>query len=132
MSIFKDKNGLVAVETTNVIEEVLTDEQLASGVEPSGSVSLPGHHYTVYNGGLDGEELLNVDFQEGPVGEVGVNGVTNEVLLAIVIDRTEKLNQQFPCQENVQALSHLRDALANFNSRTWSREVRGVEGLNKA
>lgn len=122
MAMFKDKNGVFAVETTQVLSN-------DGGTE--GSVSLPGHHYSVFKDELE-NKLLSIDFQEGPVGEVGVNGVTNEVLLCILIDRTEKLNLQYPCDENVQAISHMKDALANFNSRTWKREARGVEGFNKA
>ena len=130
MPIYQDKNGVKVVEVTVVIEEVIP-ENVVPLHGTKDSISLPGHHYSVYHQRLD-QKLLEIDFQEGPVGEVGVNGVTSEALLAIIIDRTEKLNQQFPCQENVQALSHLRDTLANFNSRTWNREVRNVEGFNLA
>lgn len=76
--------------------------------------------------------LASIIFQNGPVKEVGVNGVTSEALLAILIHRTALLQQQFPCNENLQALTHMSDALAHLEARTYRRQLRQVEGKNKA
>lgn len=69
-------------------------------------------------------------FQKGPIGEFGVNGITNEMLLEVLIDRTKKLNELFPCDENDEALEHMRYALSWFNQRTAKRQAQGVEGTN--
>lgn len=86
-----------------------------------------GHNYSVTPPNSEGV-IAEVNFQNGTVLDMGVNGVTNEALLAIVIHRTEVLNGKFPCTENEQAISAMKGALAAFESRTANRQSRGVEG----
>ena len=72
-------------------------------------------------------------FQNEPISEVGVNGVTQEVLLVIVLDRLRCFQAgPFPCAENDIALSHVEQALEALKSRTLARMVRGVEGKTEA
>lgn len=74
----------------------------------------------------------HISFQNGPINEHGVNGVTQEVLLAIVADRLECFQAgPFACTENLNALMHVRDAMTWLQSRTKARMARGVEGQNK-
>lgn len=75
--------------------------------------------------------LGELKFQQGPVKEYGVNGVTLEALLAIGIHRLDLLNKQFPCAENETALQGMKDALAALEARTAARQVKGVEGTDK-
>lgn len=71
-------------------------------------------------------------FQNGPIGEVGVNGVTQEALLAIVIDRLRSFQKgQFSCRENAIALTHIEEALMWLQRRTVARIKRGVEGTHR-
>jgi hypothetical protein len=73
-----------------------------------------------------------IHFQEGPVKEVGVNGITGESLIAIVIDRLKGFQTgKFPCRENAIALTHLETALMWMNKRTAERIQKGVEGKDK-
>ena len=73
-----------------------------------------------------------VNFQNGPIGEVGVNGITHEALLAIIIDRMQDFQAgPFACQENALALSRLQEAQNWLLERTKSRMLRGVEGTHK-
>lgn len=70
-------------------------------------------------------------FQNGPIKEKGVNGVTNEVLLAIVADRLEGFQRgRFACDENAAALTAVQSALAILASRTSRRVSAGVEGTH--
>jgi hypothetical protein len=70
-----------------------------------------------------------ITFQNGPIGEVGINGLTQEVLLAIVIDRLRSFQQgAFACNENAQALVKIEEALHWLQQRTIKRMRRGVEG----
>lgn len=93
----------------------------------------PGHDYTVGIGESQAFwEIVNLGFQNGAVKENGVNGITSEALLAILIHRTEQLNNRFSCIENEEAIKHLKKALNAFESRTKERQKRGVEGLEKA
>ena len=51
-------------------------------------------------------------FQNGPIKEVGVNGVTQEALLAIIIDRLESFQKgPFACDDNGFALINCKGAL---------------------
>ncbi len=77
------------------------------------------------------QNLCIVEFQKGPIKEPGVNGIHNEDLIAIVIDRMEGFQSgDYECSENQTALEHLRKALEALNDRTASREKRGVEGTH--
>ena len=87
------------------------------------------HHYAV---DVDGSENgLDVIFQNGPIAEVGVNGVTQEVLLAIVIDRLRSFQAgPYACRENALALTKCEEALHWLSARTRARVARGVEGTH--
>lgn len=71
-------------------------------------------------------------FQNGPIAEAGVNGLTHEVLLAILIDRLECFQAgQFANDFNQRALESCRDAQQALLDRTRERISRGVEGTHK-
>lgn len=71
----------------------------------------------------------HISFQNGGIAEVGVNGITQEVLLAIVADRLRSFNTgPFPSRENALALTHVETALLWLQKRTLDRVRRGVEG----
>lgn len=75
---------------------------------------------------------VKIDFQCGPIGEVGKNGVTNEALLAIVLDRLTCFQLgPFACVENAVALEKVREAMQALHSRTSERLSRGVEGTHQ-
>lgn len=70
-------------------------------------------------------------FQRGPIGEVGTNGITHEVLLAILIDRLRGFQSgPYACAENASALAHLEAARDSLHARTRARVARGVEGTH--
>lgn len=70
-------------------------------------------------------------FQHGPIREVGINGLTNEVLLAVLLDRIRGFQGgPYACAENDAAITHLECALEAMNARTREREARGVEGTH--
>lgn len=74
----------------------------------------------------------DIHFQEGPIKEFGVNGITQEALLAIVIDRLRGSQEgQYRCRENAIALTHCEEALMWLQRRTVARIKRGVEGTNQ-
>lgn len=73
-----------------------------------------------------------IDFQNGPIKEFGINGTTQEALLAIVIDRLRSFQAgPFSCRENAIALTHCEEALMWLQRRTVARIKRGVEGTNQ-
>ena len=73
-----------------------------------------------------------IRFQNGPIGEAGVNGISNEALLAIVRDRLECFqNGPFACETNHAALDLVCAAMGALHSRTMERMQRGVEGTHQ-
>jgi len=73
----------------------------------------------------------NIDFQNGPIQEAGLNGVSGEALLTIVIDRLRSFQAgTYACRENAVALTHLETSLMWLQKRTRDRLARGVEGTN--
>lgn len=77
------------------------------------------------------EVLAEIHFQEGPIKEVGVNGVCNEDLIAMVICRLENFNKsEFSSRDNSTAITKLEEALLWLRKRTIGRENRGVEGTS--
>lgn len=89
---------------------------------------------TEKNPGYDqaGESELTILFQNGPINEAGVNGVTQEALLAIVADRLRSFqNGPYACRENALALTKIEEAQHWLHARTLARMQRGVEGTHK-
>ncbi|MCC6800437.1 MAG: hypothetical protein IT325_09980 [Anaerolineae bacterium] len=71
-------------------------------------------------------------FQNGPIAEAGVNGVTHEALIAIVIDRLQAFQKgPFACRENALALTKLEEAQHWLHHRTRARMARQVEGTHE-
>jgi hypothetical protein len=91
------------------------------------------HDYTIeWDGKKGGRQLYRILFQNGPIKEVGTNGLTHEVLLAILIDRLEGFQSgQYACETNQGALDYLRKAQEALLDRTRERLARGVEGTHQ-
>lgn len=76
-------------------------------------------------------EHSTILFQNGPINEVGVNGVTHEALITIVIDRMRSFQAgPYACRENALALTKLEEAQMWLLQRTRERMTRGVEGTH--
>lgn len=96
---------------------------------PGAVASPPGSAAVDVLAGLDAE----IHFQHGPVLEAGVNGLTNEALLAIVRDRLEGAQEgPFRCRENALAITAIEEASLWLAKRTLDRMGRGVEGKSNA
>lgn len=106
----------------------VTDEPGAGGAN---------HRYEISGFGTDeafsgDDKRLIILFQNGTIPENGVNGVTQEALLAIVIDRLRSFQAgKFACRENALAVTKLEEAMHWLQHRTRSRIDRGVEGAHK-
>jgi|GEM_PF-693607 len=99
------------------------------------------HHYRVT--GFDApapsrEEIppapdaADVIFQNGPIPETGVNGLTHEALLEIVAHRLACFDHgPYPSVETRRALRYVRKAQDQLHRRTRERMARGVEGSHK-
>lgn len=90
------------------------------------------HSYQVVTSHIPNAVLQVVNFQKGPIKEAGVNGVMNEDLIAMVIDRLQSFQESdYKCRENAVAITKLEEALMWLRKRTQDREDRGVEGTHK-
>ncbi len=77
---------------------------------------------------------LVILFQNGPISVDGngVNGITQEALLAIVADRLRSFQAgQYSCKANACALTHIEEAQHWLQQRTLERMRRGVEGTHE-
>lgn len=120
---------------------VLTDHKL-NGLNDALFITVldePGqgganHAYQIggFTGAGDVETAVVLRFQNGPIAEHGVNGISGEALLAIQIDRLRGFQSgPYKCRENAIALTHLEEALMWLQKRTRERVARGVEGTSK-
>ena len=74
-----------------------------------------------------------INFQNGPISVDGngVNGLTHEVLLAILADRLRGFQAgPYACKANACALTHIEEAQHWLQQRTLERMRRGVEGTH--
>jgi hypothetical protein len=120
----------------NPANDVLTvsvmDEPGAGGANHHYSVTLPD--WTRAPDGANAKGVWDFQFQNGPINADGngVNGLTHEVLLAIVADRLRSFQVgPYACKANACALTHIEEAQHWLQQRTIERMRRGVEGTHK-
>lgn len=96
------------------------------------SVEINGEKYPLLAGRTYMVELnelrtIDIEFQAGNPAVHGVNGLTNELLLAILIDRTKVLDSEQPCDENKLALDYMQSALECFQERINAKKHKPVD-----
>ena len=95
----------------------------------------PGNANHVYEIKMTANEISKTElirFQNGPIKENGKNGIHNEDLIAIVIDRLRGFQSgDFACRDNALALTKLQEALFWLRNRTNERKSRGIEGTSE-
>lgn len=107
-------------QANDKLEIVVKDEAGAGGA---------CHEYLIH--GTDNNRVFEISFQNGAINEHGVNGLTQEILIAICIDRLEGFQSgAFACRENAIALTKLQEAKMWLEKRTRDRMDRGVEGTH--
>ena len=109
-------------------------EHLVEPQEPHASVRVAGEPNSIgvhseYSISINKREYFNIVFQTGNQKEVGINGITNEILLNIVLHRLQEFQASaFDCDENSIAINDIKSALDILKQRTSTRIARGVEG----
>ncbi len=127
--------------TDHIVEGDSANHQLSIEVQDDPGQGGACHRYRVagFDAGSnpghrppEGQTEKIVLFQNGPIKEVGVNGMTHEALLAILIDRMRSFQAgPYSCRDNAVALTHMEDALMWLQRRTRERIKRGVEGTHQ-
>lgn len=112
--------------TTRHTQVIVNDEAGAGGACHSYSVqSVPQTSDCV------AELFSSIEFQNGPVKENGVNGIHQEDLLVVVLDRLKSFQAgEYSCRENALAITKIEEAMHWLNHRTRGRMDRGVEGTS--
>jgi hypothetical protein len=132
--IIKDKSNKLAMFEKLTSHQVNPANDLLEIIAADDHGSGGAHHeYLLYwpdkNSNL---RTARISFQNGPIKESGVNGVTHEALLAIVRHRLEHYQSgPFACEENGKALEAVVAAQTALLSRTIARMNRGVEGTHQ-
>ena len=130
-------------QQTKTNMRTVTDHKL-NGLNDALSITVldePGqggacHEYAISFGDADdrtghSQRTTRISFQNGPIQEAGVNGISGEALLAVVIDRLRSFQAgPYSCRENALALTALEESLMWLQKRTRDRLARGVEGTN--
>jgi hypothetical protein len=117
-------------EITSHVVNPVNDKLKITVVDEPGAGGA-NHEYFVT--GFSGGGTHFVRFQNGPINEHGVNGITQEVLLAIVADRLECFQAgRFASDYDAKALEHVKAAMDSLLQRTRDRMARGVEGRSVA
>lgn len=118
----------------NGLNEAITvtamDEPGSGGANHAYTIDHPSRSSATPAGPLDTiTARCYIDFQNGPILETGFNGISNEALLAVVIDRMRGFQSgPFAGRENALALTNLEQAMMWLQKRTRDRIARGVEG----
>ncbi len=116
----------------------LANDQLTITIEGPPGAGGASHRYVIsganitanpaFAGGEYDDDAV-ILFQNGVIGEHGMNGITNEALLAIVADRLRSFAAgPYPSRENSLALTKVEEALHWLHARTRNRQMRNVEG----
>ncbi len=87
------------------------------------------HRYLIHTNGPGA--VCSISFQEGPIQEHGVNGVSQEALLAVLLDRLRGFQAgPYASNDNAMAALCMERALFWLQKRTRERMARGVEGTS--
>lgn len=98
----------------------------------------PGHRYAVkpmeYGNDIELIFVKKNFKRDKPNGKLETehDGLTSEAVIEVLISRLYFLQSMNPCVENVQAIEGLHISLSALERRTRNREIRKVEGTNRA
>lgn len=115
----------------HIVEGDSANHQLQITVTDEPGAGGACHDYEIDCSSSSVMNSCGIHFQNGPIKEFGVNGVTQEALLAIVVDRLQCFQAgPYACSPNDLALIYCRAALRELQTRTRERIARGVEGTH--
>lgn len=99
--------------------------------EPDPKAGGACHEYAIMLSPVGGAPGHVLKFQHGPVKDAGINGITDQALIAIILDRWRAFQRsKWANRETAVSITKLEEALMWQHKRTLDREKRGVEGTN--
>ena len=97
--------------------------------EPGSGNACHEYHITSYDPAF--HVPTQIHFQNGPINECGVNGITHEALLSVLCDRMRGFQAgPYASADNAEALAAMEQAQTALQRRTRNRMARGVEGIH--
>lgn len=110
------------------VKSFATDDKSADGSSHSYGFSYQP------SAGAPSIPMGSIKFQNGPVAQAGVNGVSDAQLISVLIDHIEGFqNGPYRCNENYQAAWHLREALGwlklRANNAQYDQGQGSTQGL---
>ena len=123
-------------EDAQLVTDRVVYENRAEGVtiradKPDAQYGGASHLYTISIKGAEGEDeyFMSIDFQKGPIKEVGRNGVPDKALLLILQHRLEDFqDSRWACRENASSLEAVGQIIRAQDERTDRRTKAGTEG----
>lgn len=109
---------------------IVAGEKGPGGASMNYSIHHVVSNYDYVSRGLSDPDVKTLDifFQSGNPAEE-VNGITNEALLSVVLDRLEGFQSgEFKCRETAIAITKIEEALLWIGKRSQDRYDRKVEG----
>jgi len=76
------------------------------------------------------DNTVRFTIQDGPIGDVGINGIQVTDMLEYINEVYKSLNKAFPCRENSLTITKIEEAIHWQDARTKDRVARNVEGKN--
>lgn len=127
-----EERSIVTARTTGPGAPVILETEHTAVYVMDRPVPRAGNACHLYRVRGDGLDLLDVNFQRGPIKEAGVNGVQHIDLLAIVKHRLEDFQRgPFKSDLNATALQHVNRAILADKARTNLRANAGAEGTSR-
>ena len=118
-------------EMVKVEHDLLSERFTKVYREKETSFNAP-HQFKVVSAEDESQVLGVVHFQEGAIKEHGINGVMNEDLIHMAIERLQCFQaSEFACRENAMAITKLEEAILWLRKRTMGRDKRGVLGTHQ-
>jgi hypothetical protein len=117
--------------TSPVNEEIRVEQEweLEPSTKPVNYVPAPKCYSVYARSHGEWQKTVQLRFHAGDLTPAGPNGLTNEVLLAVVLDRLRQFQAgPMACRENSKAAEKVEEALHWLAARTRERASRGVEG----
>jgi hypothetical protein len=106
----------------NAVRVLILDEE-----GPGGAY----HQYELVDANDRTKVFGKISFQNGPIRESGVNGLSIEDLLDVCAHRLERFQMgAYNHPQNAKALEHIYSAILALYDRTKERIQRGVEGAS--
>ena len=113
----------------NTLEEVTVETPADDMTGVSDEEAIKAAHHFTFDGSMGGSKL---HFQEGPIEEVGINGIQAPSVLTAIVEYLREISKPpHNSRETALAITKIEEAVLWLDKRTADRKERVVEGTSK-